>query len=413
MPIDPIWIRFIALVYATTVSSGDDEYVSLAKLGYEGKGARSKSAVGNYKYQFSKYLNYDMCKDHDDTDCWAPQGISKWGNYITRSMYAKSASGRTETHFAIVVMKRGSTPKYSAILIQSGYCHNGDNALDYIDGVYYFILACEDKVVIFSENDIIRLPDDARIRKNGYTFRYYVKTEDYIESESSGVDFDFISRYHGVDNQYISGNYNKDSGYNLNLKAIKLDPDNEWAMSVVTSYAFRDAVAALAGIRVQGATKIGSKMYLVTSLQVYFCDISDTRGAFSGISYISTESSEKILSGCSPKCSCLSCAFTCPIMALEGAETDINGDLFLASEWTDECDFPFWEITNVANDYGDCYDEVPPFNTHNEWEIDGNLFVVGLLCVVTVVIVVSVMTWMTYCSWKKEENYVHKYPSSV
>eukprot|EP01083_Nonionella_stella_P171506 586028_1 len=391
MPIDPIWIRFIALVYATTVSSGDDEYVSLAKLGYEGKGARSKSAVGNYKYQFSKYLNYDMCKDHDDTDCWAPQGISKWGNYITRSMYAKSASGRTETHFAIVVMKRGSTPKYSAILIQSGYCHNGDNALDYIDGVYYFILACEDKVVIFSENDIIRLPDDARIRKNGYTFRYYVKTEDYIESESSGVDFDFISRYHGVDNQYISGNYNKDSGYNLNLKAIKLDPDNEWAMSVVTSYAFRDAVAALAGIRVQGATKIGSKMYLVRTQEVIVCDISGNE-----------------LYDCEQKCNFL---FTSCGAVLQGAETDSSGDLFVSSEWGEACDFPFWEIHNIANDKGDCYEqEVPPFSTHNEWEIGGNLFVVGLLCVV---IVVSVMTWMTYCSWKKEENYVHKYPSSV
>eukprot|EP01083_Nonionella_stella_P098542 277152_1 len=402
------WIRFIVLVYATTVLSVEyDDYVSLEELGYEGEGKRTNSKYSgnnNYKYQLSSYFNADLC-DGDwwgeaDTDCWNTQGISKYGDYMTRSLYAKDEEGEDENYVAIVVMKRGSSKaSYSAILVESGGCHNGDNVLDVIDGVYWFFIACTYKVFIFSEHDIVRLPDDDRIRRNGYTFRYYVEadsiTKKQSRSEGSEVYFSFISRYHGVANQYISGDYDNEDGHKLRLKAIKIDPDPtaNWQISVVKSYEFREGHQS-AGLRIQGATKIGSKMYLVRTQEVIVCDISGNE-----------------LYDCEQKCNFL---FTSCGAVLQGAETDSSGDLFVSSEWGEACDFPFWEIHNIANDKGDCYEqEVPPFSTHNEWEIDGNLFVVGLLCVVTVVIVVSVMTWMTYCSWKKEENYVHKYPSSV
>eukprot|EP01083_Nonionella_stella_P198494 728727_1 len=98
------WIRFIVLVYATTVLSVEyDDYVSLEELGYEGEGKRTNSKYSgnnNYKYQLSSYFNADLC-DGDwwgeaDTDCWNTQGISKYGDYMTRSLYAKMRKVKTK-----------------------------------------------------------------------------------------------------------------------------------------------------------------------------------------------------------------------------------------------------------------------------------------------------------------------------
>jgi hypothetical protein len=355
--------------------------VNLADLSFANNGSRTYGEP-TYTYKFSVTSQNSICDECASTNCWGVQGISRYNNYITRSLYqmgsTSSCSAAGATYTAISVMQK-TTQWYSNILIELGEeCHAGDHVLTSFNDTYYFLIACTDYVVIFSERDILALNNNsisnikysssspkkyiqkqlaannnnkngnllssvimgteklstttaAPITVNSITFYYFVPKTAIIWRNNSDITFSYLSRNDGTTNEYFSGRYSSvaSNTTELNLKKIKLDDKNNWALSILTSYTVKSGVA----IKIQGATRIANYMILICSAYVRFCTMTDD-----------------VINNCNQLCT-IDRQCTPKNTVFQGAETDNegNGNLYIGTEFGTSCGKPFYEIENALN----------------------------------------------------------------
>eukprot|EP01084_Bolivina_argentea_P129933 229432_1 len=454
-----ILLLFLGIVQSDEPSG--TQVGGLSKLSFGGDGTREKAfGTGNYRYQWSSGFRGQICNYGEDNNCWNPQGISKWDKYITRSFYPKVDKGSEDNHYMMLsVIKRPSTPKwhvfkqtmhYSNILVNvnvgnHSHCHAGDNAIAKIDNVYHIVIACTTWVAIFSEKDIIKL--DQPITAAGKDFYYYVHQDSIIARNApENVYFAYISRNNGKTNEYYCGDFSLPVVKNvpLNLKKIKINPSNNWEITIITSYkTWNDAQKW----SVQGATRVGDHMYLVKAAEVTVCQINK----------------DNYLWGCVRKCNfgldkiCGALHNTGHIFGnigsaignivkfdfegvkseltdivsdydiwLQGAETDSNGDLYVGSEFGGGgCGHPFWEINNVKNDFGNCYSlgDADPYNNIQQpisnkpsnpsiqiiWKLNTTQLILFLLLLCAV----CISTPMIYCSWTRQAKHQYSFVKTV
>jgi len=310
-----------------------------------------------FMYTFSSGFQNQICSSKTSQTCWGAQGISSYGDYITRSFYEKGltveAKNPQAKYFAIVVMNK-TNARYSNILVRNGLndpneCHAGDHALDKrADGVFWFFVACTNHISIFSEEHIKTCDDSIACTMEGKRF-YFSVEGDKVKNVPISLKTSYISRNHGAPNEFWVGSYDSDEVTALNLQRISFEhTGGAWSIR----YLDKDSdlvVQSSYAKKVQGATRIGDHMLLTTSNDIRKCNLTtDSAG-------------KRTLDWCMQQC-LIPC--TTPYMdlgtkqkekcpkriVLQGAETDDSGHLFLASEWN-AAGMPFFEISSLTTTF--------------------------------------------------------------
>lgn len=344
---------FLAANVSNEASAIRSTVGGLAGLSFHGKGSREANPSGDpktVKYHMSSGFQGQMCGSCKDKHCWGSQGVSKYGNYITRSFYEKDAlskcSNPDATYYAISVMKRDDAT-YSNILVQNGQtqrsCHTGGHVLRTFGETFWFFVACTDHVSIFSEESIQTVDNTVQ----GKTFGFFVSGADVTILENGQTSFSYISRVDSSEEEFYSGRYDASvsSAEALNLQRIRLsNAGGGWSLEVLETFGVKSGVA----MKVQGATMINGYMILVTSQHIRRCTVEPGN----------------VLNSCMQQCQIPgTCAGTscCDSsnLVLQDAETDGDGRLYIGTEF--DCDGrPFFEIPNMgegaaANQDQDCF----------------------------------------------------------
>lgn len=350
----------------------------LGCLGFGGTGSKHEGEHG-VTYLFSSGFQKQICSKCSSTHCWGAQGISNYGDFITRSFYEKGKGDECKNpsakYYAITVMNK-HTAKYSNILVRNGEkdpneCHAGDHVLHKaVDGTFWFFVACTYHISIFSAESITSCTDASTCTVNNKRFNFFVEGGNVANVDIS-LKTSYISRAYGTLNEFWVGAYSKKTD-GLNLQRISLQQsEGSWSLDYLDGSSKLEVNSAYSD-KVQGATVIGNDMFLTTSDYIRRC------------SWEKKSTGARFLSNCREQCM-LPCSkkfkeiaqhsfdygfdYCKEKIVLQGSETDEDGNLYVASEF-DGAHKPFFVLHDLTTTFKDakgkrCVEPAPPYSPYS------------------------------------------------
>ena len=219
----------------------------------------------------------------------------------------------------------------------------------------YFLFACADWILVFSEATIVDYPSGKSV--NGKKFYYRVYPEDVISIDGSPYDLSlsFLSRNQGQLNEFWTGSYNEERPVNPNINLITIDFD---AMSIsnVVSYSVDSDFDYT---RIQGMARIGDNM-LLTQDPEYVSSLGENKLSKLILCPLDSEAREVRGAGCETQCS--ASTEYAEYRVLQGSEVSEDGTVYVGSAFGSPRGiwYEFGDFDSL--DGGDCssWDSAPP-----------------------------------------------------